>query len=423
MDTLYYIMNPWWEGRAIEAGIDRKEYIALLPTFQKRKQIEILIGSRRAGKTTLLKQFIKELLQQGVPRKDIFYAALDHPSLSGTPISEHVKNMRRMFMHDRKKKLYLFFDEVQESPKWELELKSLYDIENLKIFCTGSTSSLIKSQGGRLTGRQIVATVYPLSFHEFILFHGEKPALSEDYKLERLAEDYLLIGGYPEHVLHPSSEYMANLLDDILMRDLIRLYPIKRAAVLKDLLRLIASSVGSRISFNKLSNVLGLAVDTVKDYLYYLDSAFIVSSMDKWTMSNTERIYAQKKIYFWDTGIKTLLTGTSDIGMKAENAVYMEMQRKKVSCGYFAESEREVDFVAGKQGSPLPIEVKYMSTIDLTDKRFSGIKLFLRRFPKTRKVLVISKNIEAHQTLDKAVIDVVPLWKFLLSSEQYLIFQ
>jgi len=140
-------------------------------------------------------------------------------------------------------------------------------------------------------------------------------------------------------------------------------------------------------------------------------------------MSNTERIYAQKKIYFWDTGIKTLLTGTSDIGMKAENAVYMEMQRKKAHCGYFAESEREVDFVAGKQGSPLPIEVKYMSTIDLTDKRFSGIKLFLRRFPKTRKVLVISKNIEAHQTLDKAVIDVVPLWKFLLFSEQYLIFQ
>ncbi|MBE9595116.1 MAG: ATP-binding protein, partial [Proteobacteria bacterium] len=217
----------------------------------------MIIGSRRIGKTTLIKQFIKRLLQNGVPKEDIFYLALDHPALSNFSISEHLRNVRKIFMHEREKKLLLFFDEIQESPNWEIELKNIYDLENLKIFCTGSTSSLIQGQGGRLTGRQIITPLYPLSFDEFLLFHGDKPSLSEDYKYEKLMEEYLEVGGYPEQVLHPSIEYMSNLLDDILARDLIRLYPIKKAFILKDLLRLIAASVGSRTSFNKLGKVLG----------------------------------------------------------------------------------------------------------------------------------------------------------------------
>ena len=191
MDAIYYALNPWWEGKEIETGISRDAYLEKISTYLTRKQIEVFIGSRRTGKTTLLKQFIKTLLQTAVSEKDIFYLALDHPVLSGIPISEHVRNMRKRFMHDRDRKLYLFLDEVRESPQWEAELKALYDLEDLKIFCTGSTSSLISRQAGKLTGRQIVSTVFPLSFQEFIRFMGEPPSLSEDYKYEQMADDYL----------------------------------------------------------------------------------------------------------------------------------------------------------------------------------------------------------------------------------------
>lgn len=420
METIYYTMNPWWEGKDFESGIDRPEYLYRLPTLLKRKQVEVIIGSRRIGKTTLIKQFIKRLLQNGILKEDIFYLAFDHPALSNLSISEHLRNVRKIFMHDREKKLLLFFDEIQESPNWEIELKNVYDLENLKIFCTGSTSSLIQGQGGRLTGRQIITPLYPLSFDEFLLFHGDKPSLSEDYKYEKLMEEYLEVGGYPEQVLHPSIEYMSNLLDDILARDLIRLYPIKKAFILKDLLRLIAASVGSRTSFNKLGKVLGLSVDTVKEYITYLESAFLVMPMEKWTTSLSEKVYAQKKIYFRDTGIKTLLTGTADEGSKAENAVFVELQRKKIPCGYFAESEREVDFITGTIKKPSPVEVKYLSSFDWGDRRFSGIKLFLRRFPDTRRLLIITKNADRELKVNKTNITVLPIWKFLLSSESYL---
>jgi len=420
MEALYYTFNPWWEGKDFESGIDRPDYLDHLPDTLKRKQVEVIIGSRRIGKTTLLKQYIKKLLQGGVSGNDIFYLALDHPSLASLPISEHLKNMRRMFMHGREKRLFLFLDEVQESPNWELELKGVYDMENLKIFCTGSTSALIKAQGGRLTGRQIITTLYPLSFGEFLLFQGQRPSVSEDYKYEKLVEDYLALGGYPEQVLNPSVEYMSNLLDDILARDLIRLYPIKKAFALKDLMRLLASSVGSRTSYNKLAKVLGLSLDTVKEYINYLESAFLVMPVEKWTTSYSEKVYAQKKVYLWDTGIKTLLTGPSDEGSKAENAVFMELQRKRVSCGYFAESEREVDFITGTTGKPCPVEVKYVSSFDWSDRRFSGVKLFLRRFPNTKRVLLITRNVETELKIDSTDISVVPLWKSLLSSEAYV---
>ena len=415
METIYYAFNPWWEEKKFESGIERAEYLGRLPEFLKRKQVEVIIGSRRTGKTTLLRQFIKELLKKGTPGREIFYLALDHPALSGTTVSEHLKGMRKLFMHERGKRLFLFLDEVQESPNWEMELKSLYDTENLKIFSTGSTSSLIERQKGRLAGRQIVTTLYPLSFGEFISFRGPSPSPAEDYKYERLVEEYLETGGYPENVLNPSAEYMSNLLEDILARDIIRLYPLKKPFVLKDLLRLIASSVGSRVSFNKLSKVLSLSVDTVKEYISYLETAFLVAMMEKWTTSHTERVYAQKKVYLWDTGVKTLFTGPGDEGNKAENAVFMELKRRNIPCGYFAESEKELDFVTGGVNDPFPLEVKYISTFDLKDRRFSGLRLFLRRHPKTKRALIISKNIEAEAKANSTEVRVIPLWKFLLN--------
>jgi len=105
------------------------------------------------------------------------------------------------------KEILLFLDEIQESPNWEAELKAIYDQENIKIICAGSTSSLLKSQGGKLTERQIVTTIYPLSFQEYLSFKKTMPSLSEEYKYEKLAEDYLQIGGYPEKVLNPSEEF------------------------------------------------------------------------------------------------------------------------------------------------------------------------------------------------------------------------
>ena len=420
MEALYYTLNPWWEGKEFAAGIDRDAYLRQLPTYLQRRQMEIFIGSRRTGKTTLLKQIVKNLLSRNIEAKDIIYLALDHPRLSFAPLSEHVRNFRKLFMHDRGRKIFLFLDEVQDSPQWEAELKALYDLEEVKIFCSGSTSTLLTRQEGKLTGRQIVTTIFTLSFPEYLQFRGLSPSLSEDYKYESLAEEYLSLGGYPEQVLHPSQEYLLNLLDDILARDLTRLHSLKKPFLLKELLRLIAAAAGSRTSFNKLAKVLGISVDTVKEYIGYFEMAFLIKSVEKWTTSWSEKIYAQKKIYLWDLGVKSLFTGSGDLGSKAENAVLIELLRSGISGGYFAESEREVDFVMGTAESPLPLEVKYLESFDWQDKRFAGLRLFLKRFTATRKALVVTKGAETTMEVNGVEINALPLWKFLLSRQNKL---
>lgn len=420
MESIYYQLNPWWEGGQPDAGIRREMYLRPLLENRERRQVEILLGSRRVGKTTILRQLINEFLAAGVAPQDVCFLALDHPALSGAPISSHLKAFRSLFDHPRERRLHLFLDEVQDSPGWEAELKALYDTERLKLYCTGSTSALLTRQGGKLTGRQITTTIFPLSFPEFIAFRGSRPKMAEDYRYERLVQDYLVTGGYPEEVLSPSPAYLPNLLEDILARDLMRLFPVKKPTLLKDLVRLVAASVGGRTSFNRLSSLLGLSLDTCKEYIGYLEAVYLSASMGKWTTSHSERVYSQKKLYLWDMGIKTICTGPGDEGARAENTVYLELLRRGIETGYFAESEREVDFVVGTVAAPLPIEVKMLDSLDPKDKRLSGLALFGRRFPATRRALVITRSAQAGIPFHGMELQAVPLWRFLLDAGRYL---
>ncbi len=415
MDDIYYAFNPWWENRNFDSGIPRSEYLKQIERSFARKQIDVIMGSRRVGKTTFLRQLIRKCLDRSIPPNNIFYIALDNPRISKIAISEHLRQFRKIFMHSRSRKLYLFLDEVQESPDWEAELKAIYDLENVKIVCTGSTSSLINKQGGKLTGRQIVITIYPLNFKDYLDFKKELPSKSESYKYERLFEEYLERGGYPENVLEPSEDYMNSLIDDIIARDIVRCHRINRVDVLKDLLIILASSVGSRTSFNRISKALGVTVDTVKEYMRYFEEAFLIKPLAKWSPSHKDRIYSQKKVYFYDIGIKTILTGKGDIGAKVENAVFLYLARANVKMGYYAESEKELDFACGSFKSPVATEVKYDSRIDWHDKGFKGVKLFIKRYHGTSQVNIVSKDTEKVVKEAKLKISVIPAWKYLIS--------
>lgn len=384
----YFKYNPWWENKELETGILRGLYLESIEKRLGRKQIEILTGSRRVGKTTILKQIVGILLKQKIKPENIFYVSCDYARAIGLSVSDHLTFFRQIFSHNREEKLYLFFDEVQESPNWQLELKSLYDSENVKIFCSGSTSALISSHGGKLTGRQINTVVYPLTFREFLEFRKIEIKRSESYLLESEVEKYLQVGGYPENVLNPSNEYLSSLLEDIFARDLSRAYPIRNPQIIRDFYKLLAASVGSRTSFNKLANVLDLSTDTVKEYVSYFEGSFLVGKLEQWSTSHNKRAYGPKKIYLLDNGMKTLLTGSGDLGVKAESAVFWKLRQKSEKLGYFYENEKEIDFI-GDKGS---IEVKYTTDRHKTE----GLTVDL----------IVTKNLSGK--------NLVPLWEFLL---------
>jgi predicted AAA+ superfamily ATPase len=417
MDALqetYYALNPWWEGAVPDTGIPRPSYLNTLGSALDRAQIEVLVGGRRVGKTTLVRQLVARCLKQEIAPRDVLYLALDHPRLSTLPISGHLRRFRALFGHERRRKLWLMLDEVQESPDWESELKAIHDLENVKLVCTGSTAALIASQGGKLTGRQLLINVYPLDFAEFLAFRRYEFGAAEEYRYVAAAEEYLETGGYPEQVLQPSEFYLSQLLDDVVARDLVRLGRLRRPEVVRDLLRLLAAGVGARTSYARLAKALGIAVDTVKEYESHLTMAYLIKALPKWTTSHTERVYAQRKVYFIDTGVKAVFTGKGDLGSKAEQAVFVHLLRASAECGYYAESEREVDFVVGSVQQPAAIEVKYDNEFDWSDRRLHGIRLFLRRFPACREVTVVTRDAVAELQAGETRVVALPLWRYLL---------
>jgi predicted AAA+ superfamily ATPase len=208
--------------------------------------------------------------------------------------------------------------------------------------------------------------------------------------------------------------YLAQLVQDIVARDLVRLGRLRRPELALDLLRLLAAGTGTRTSYLRLSRALGVSVDTVKEYTSYLAQAFLVHALEKWTTSHTERVHAPRKVYLLDTGIKSLFTGAGDFGAKAETAVFGDFLRRDASCGYYAESQREVDFVSGPPDAPEVVEVKYEGTFDWDDRRYAGVRLFLRRFPACRRVTVVTRDASGEVSAGSTPVTAVPLWRYLM---------
>lgn len=414
MDEIYHKMNPWWDNREFDAGLKRAVYSGLSDKARKRKQIEIIAGSRRTGKTTLMKQLIKGYLQETRP-ENIFYINLEDPAVHSVPVSTHIRNFRSGFGHRIDEKIVLFFDEAQESPDWEAELKSVYDSENVKMFVTGSTSHMIAMRGGKLTGRQATTCVYPLSFPEYLEFKGLAVSGAEEYIMETALDEYLQQGGYPEKTLLDPPDYMQNLIQDVITRDIIRYFKPRKDREVFRLFSLVCSALGTRVSYSRFSRVAGISVDTVKEYIGYFETAYLVSSMEKYSDSANDRVYANKKLYLHDTAFKTAVDIKKDAGAKAENALYMYLHRKNIKTGYFAESDRELDFVAELPEGPVPIESKYTDELEENDARLGGLKLYVKRFAPKRAIIA-TRSVKKNFLIGKTEVSAVPLWKILAGS-------
>ncbi len=177
-----YLFNPWWERKEFFTGTTRDRYLSQLNKNISSKQAILIVGSRRVGKTVLLHQLIRQLLDQKIAPKTLIYLPLDHPSLSGTKILELIEEIRTVHGLKREEKLYLFLDEVQFSPTWEQEAKAIIDFENIKVFISGSASTKILSKGAFLTGRTLTFNIEPFDFKEFVAYHGGAGKLDSSFK-------------------------------------------------------------------------------------------------------------------------------------------------------------------------------------------------------------------------------------------------
>lgn len=382
MEEILYRYNPWWEGKYTLPGVvERPDALSLLARSLSSAPVVFLTGLRRIGKTTILKLFIRRLVdKENISPTRIFYISLDDYLLSKKTILEMVEEFRKIHRISFREKIYLFLDEITYKDNFEIQLKNLYDSQNVKIFASSSSASILKSKKAYLTGRNIIIELLPLDFREYLRFKQITISKSDRHLLDKYFEDYLSTGGIPEYVLRGEIGYLKELVDDIIYKDIAAFHGIKNPDILKDFFILLMERAGKVASINKLAHILDIAPDTAKRYLAMFAETYLIYPVSRWGKTN-ERILAPKKIYAADLGIRTLFTGLRDKGSLFENYVYLMI--KHLNPSYIYADTTEIDFFTADKTL---IEAKYHS--EMTPKQ----EVLFNEFKSRQKVIL--KNIQ-----------------------------
>lgn len=400
MENIIEILKKWnpWE-KEIDAGIKRNEYMQKIYPYIDRKEILVLKGIRRCGKSTIVKQLLTELIKNGINKKQILYLNLEEYGFADNlkiELFDEIMDAYKKYSKN-KKRTYFFIDEVQKIPFWEKWVRTKYDLnENIKFIVTGSSASLLsKELSTLLTGRNISFKIMPLSFNE----------CSEFTKKSDLNE-YLQFGGFPEIVLEKSEEKKRVLLqqyfEDIVHKDIIDRYAIRNTKQVKDIARYLVSTSGSKVSINKLSKVFGISKDTMQLYVNYMIDAYLLFEVTYFSYSAKVKYDVSKlpKLYCLDNGFVNI-TNTNyfkNTGQKFENSVFVKLTEKYEEISYWEELKSEVDFVAGKTA------INVTSTDKILIREFRGLKDFSEKHKEFTSFIISS-------TLTKE--NILPLFDFL----------
>ncbi len=417
--------NPWWEGKEIGKDLEgtaRPLYRKLIDSVHVR-EITVITGVRRSGKSTLMYQMIGKLLERGTDPEQILFVNLEDKKLSESSLNEIYVSYRENV--NPEKKAYIFLDEIHRKDGWESWIRKKYDLKtNDKFVISGSCSYLLKKEYSTLlTGRNLTFEVFPLSFGEFLSFKNVKiekekakrGLISESTKIRLLnsLREYMKWGGFPE-VFFKERDFKKMLLqqyfDDILYKDIVDRYSLN-AQKAKDLALFLTTNFTGTISLRSMRNSLGLSYDTAKDYISFFMEAFLVFMLDHFSYSLKEQKTQAPKAYCIDNGLRNSVSFkfSEDEGKLAENMVFVELKRRGHDV-YYWKNGREVDFVIKENDDTLTaINVSYTDRID--ERETESLHEFRKKYKKTKKRMILTRNTEYSKNGTKHM----PLWKWLLA--------
>lgn len=342
----------------------------------------VVQGVRRCGKSTLLAQLMQRL---GLDVHDCVFANFEDPRLSDhldhTLLDEivAVSEARRP-----KKKLYYFFDEIQNVMHWQKWFHRKLERPGKSRFAiTGSNAALLSGElGTSLTGRHTTIELFPFDFFEYQL---AKPTAS--------LMDYFNDGGFPRPLVYPDPQaLLREYFTDIIERDVRRHVAVRSTLVLTQLVKAVFESTGSEVSQRNLAKMLGVTADTVKTYLDACESAYMILSCPYFTYSERQRSVRNKKYYPIDLGLrKAIITKSgADVGKDLETVVFHHL-RKKYGQVFYWRQTGEVDFVVQDGRDIIPVQVSWDGP---KDRHQNAIDEFRSEFPKARdSIYVTSENI------------------------------
>lgn len=368
-----------WQNFPIPTVI-RRDFSLNFAGFEKARQIFVVTGLRRAGKTFCLYQTINELLQTHT-RKQVVYLNFEDERIPQETemLTDLIPAIKKLY---GQKPLYLFLDEIQNIPLWSKWLRRIFDTEkNIWLVVSGSSSKIGREEiPTELRGRFVVKQVYPLSFSEFDRFCSDEP---DSFR------KYLTYGGLPAVVLAQEGERRAliqDILETVIKRDIVDRYEISNQVALDSLMKLLFNSTVMTVSklYNSLKST-GTEVGktTVNKFIKQIESSYLLKQLYLYAPSVRAKLQYPRKIYFIDNGFLTAMSVKSgpNYGRLLENLVYWQLYKKHGDNLYYYHDERgEVDFCVLENGRAVSL---YQVCYDLSDLETWGREIHsLRRVGK-----------------------------------------
>jgi len=377
----------------------------------KSKQILIITGIRRCGKSTLLRQLSEKL-------HSFYYLNFDDERLLKFTIDDF-DNLLILW-----KKLYksktIILDEIQNVKNWERFVRRVYD-EGYKIILTGSNAKLLSGElSTHLTGRHIKLELYPFSFKEYLNYKKFDAAIwkSSDQlaKLLKLTDEYVEYGGFPEYVIFQDEDYLKRIYEDILYKDLIVRFKIREVKSFRELANFLFTNFTSEISYNALQRALNFkSVASVKNYISYLQESYLVYELFKYDYSLKKQLIYNKKIYSVDNGLRNQVAFrfSGDSGKLLENVVFLQLKRD-CSEVYYYKNKKECDFlIKEKNKITKAIQVTDVLTEANKERELNGLLAAMESF-NLKKGLIITRNQDEKLKINGREIQVVPIYRWLL---------
>jgi uncharacterized protein len=443
------VENPWWEGDHSIASAYRemkqRAYFALFFPLVKNLSVRravVLMGPRRVGKTVMIHQAIQALLDDGVPHKSLCYFSVDHPIYNGLSLDKLIEYYGQATGVDYKsEQIYAFFDEIQYLRDWEVHLKSAVDTySNIKALASGSAAAALRLKSEESgAGRFTDFLLPPLTFYEYLDLLGkadllEKPVESgsdgREYFVAKNIEqtnrqfvEYLNFGGYPEVIFSPRIQsdptrfIKSDIIDKVLLRDLPSLYGISDIQELNYLFTALAFNTAKEVSLEELSKNSGVAKNTIKRYIEYLEAAFLIKLVHR-VDRNAKRFRRANffKVYLANPSMRAALFSpvkSSDdaIGPLAETAIFSQWFHSRLSTLYYARwPEGEVDIVSlspNTQKAAWAVEVKWSDRYCEKLEELKNVVSFCHS-NGLADVLVTSKTKALTRKVDDVTIEFAP---------------
>ncbi|MEN8230775.1 MAG: ATP-binding protein [Bacteroidota bacterium] len=410
----------------IHRSIDKPLYQSL-----EREEITILVGARQVGKTTLLQSIMNTLRQHG---ERVLFLNMDIES-DARMLDTQDYLVRRIRLEFGENFGYVFIDEIQHKKDAGRFLKGLYDMRlNCKFVVTGSGSLELKEKiSEALTGRKHLIEMYPVSFHEFVDYktaYSYSDRLDEYCRLEKsqvmgFLDEYLAFGGYPKVITSDTSalkyEVMEEIFSSYITKDITYLLGVRSPDRFIRLIQLLAVQCGGVLNYAQLATDVGIAVDTVKNYLWYAEQTFVIENVKPFFTNSKKELIKSPTVYFNDLGMCNygrnrygLPVSESD-GFLFQNFIFQllrnRFKRGVSKINYWRTKDKaEVDFIIHDKGEAIPVEVKFSESKKPAISR--SFRSFIDKYQPSR-AYVVSLSDATEIILGPTRIAFIPFWHLM----------